>query len=65
LTAAFSQQGIKDVPSPDGSANIDWQQLQKASGNLANTVYRLNTVQGTSADNNENVRSRYLPIPFD
>ncbi|KAF8471555.1 hypothetical protein DFH94DRAFT_195409 [Russula ochroleuca] len=57
--AAFSEQNIKDVPSPDGAANIDWQQLQKVSGDLANTVYRLNTVQGTNADSGSDCNPSY------
>lgn len=64
LNAAYSQQGMIDVPSKDSSADIDWQQLRKASGTLPNTLYRLNTVQGTSADSTS-VRSRYVPILFD
>ena len=37
---------IQTAASPDGPNNIDWVELTKDSGDLANTVYRINTVQG-------------------
>ena len=39
-------QKIKSAPSPDGPENIDWAELKKTSGNLANQIYRVNTVKG-------------------
>ena len=36
----------EDAPSPDGSANIDWLELEHVSGELANAVYRVFTVLG-------------------
>ena len=39
-------QKFKDVPSPDGPADIDWVELKKLSGGLANLVYRVDTVKG-------------------
>jgi Protein of unknown function (DUF3455) len=39
-------QKIKNVPSPDGSQNVDWVELKKMSGDLANVIYRVDTVQG-------------------
>jgi Protein of unknown function (DUF3455) len=37
---------IADVQSPDGSDNIDWLELQKVSGELADNLYRVFTVKG-------------------
>jgi hypothetical protein len=37
---------IQTAASPDGDNNILWVELTKDSGELANTVYRVNTVQG-------------------
>ena len=37
---------IQSSPSPSGPENIDWVELTKDEGSLANTVYRINTVQG-------------------
>ncbi len=37
---------IADVPSPDGPDNIDWVELKKLSGDLADLVYRVDTVKG-------------------
>jgi hypothetical protein len=39
-------QKIKSIPSPDGPVNVDWTELKKSSGGLANLIYRVNTVQG-------------------
>ena len=36
----------KSAPSPDGPVNIDWVELKKLSGGLANLIYRVDTVQG-------------------
>ena len=36
---------LKGAPSPDGSENIDWVELTKVSGGLANFVYRVDTVK--------------------
>ena len=39
-------QKVKSVPSPDGPENVDWVELKKLSGGLANVIYRVDTVQG-------------------
>ena len=39
-------QKVKSAPSPDGSENIDWVELKKVSGDLANLIYRVDTVKG-------------------
>jgi uncharacterized protein DUF3455 len=39
-------QKIHDVPSPTSPSNVDWVELQKLSGGLANLVYRIETVSG-------------------
>jgi hypothetical protein len=44
--AIFFGKKIEDIPSPDGSENVDWLQLQKVSGELANTIYRVHTYKG-------------------
>lgn len=44
--AIFLGKKIGDVPSPDGSDSVDWLVLQNVAGQLANTVYRVNTVKG-------------------
>ncbi|KAH9992834.1 hypothetical protein BJV77DRAFT_1067556 [Russula vinacea] len=44
--AIFFGKKIGDIPSPDGSDNVDWLELQEVSGELANDVYRVNTVKG-------------------
>src|SRR6267154_3814360 len=42
---------VQTAPSPDGPDNIDWVELKKDSGGLANTVYRINTVKGQPPGN--------------
>jgi hypothetical protein len=37
---------FKSAPSPDGPENIDWVELKKVSGSLANKIYRVDTVKG-------------------
>jgi len=37
---------VKSAPSPDGPENVDWVELKKLSGGLANQVYRVDTVKG-------------------
>jgi len=44
--AIFFGQKIEGAPSPDGPENIDWVELKKLSGGLANLVYRVETVKG-------------------
>ena len=39
-------QKVKDVPSPNGPQNVDWLELKKVSGDLANLIYRVDTVKG-------------------
>jgi hypothetical protein len=39
-------QKVKSASSPDGPENIDWVELKKLSGGLANLVYRVDTVKG-------------------
>jgi Protein of unknown function (DUF3455) len=44
--AIIYAQKVKNVPSPDGPQNVDWVELKKMSGGLANLIYRVDTVQG-------------------
>jgi len=44
--AIFFGKKIADVPSPDGSLNVDWLALQNVSGQLSTMVYRIKTVKG-------------------
>lgn len=44
--AIFFGKKIADIPSPDGSANVDWLALQNVSGQLSTMVYRVKTVNG-------------------
>jgi hypothetical protein len=37
---------VQTAPSPDGPNNIPWVELKADSGQLADTIYRVNTVQG-------------------
>ncbi len=39
-------QKIHNVPSHDGPNNVDWVELKKLSGSLANLVYLIETVGG-------------------
>ena len=39
-------QKVENAPSPDGPENVDWVELKKLSGELANLVYRVDTVKG-------------------
>jgi hypothetical protein len=39
-------QKVKNAPSPNGPQNVDWLELKKLSGDLANLVYRVDTVKG-------------------
>jgi Protein of unknown function (DUF3455) len=44
--AIFYGKKIEDVQSPDGGDDIDWLELQKVSGELADKLYRVFTVKG-------------------
>ena len=44
-------QKVKSTPSPDGPLNIDWAELKKMSGGLANLIYRVDTVRGQPPPN--------------
>jgi hypothetical protein len=44
--AIIFAQKVKSAPSPNGPENIDWVELKKLSGGLANLVYRVDTVKG-------------------
>ncbi|KII95406.1 hypothetical protein PLICRDRAFT_48366 [Plicaturopsis crispa FD-325 SS-3] len=35
-----------DIPSPDGSANVDWLSINAVEGDLANEIFRIDTVGG-------------------
>ena len=35
-----------DIPSPDGSSNIDWQEMTGVSGQLATTIFQVSTQGG-------------------
>jgi hypothetical protein len=37
---------VKGIPSPEASYNVDWVELKKMSGGLANFIYVVDTVQG-------------------
>jgi Protein of unknown function (DUF3455) len=37
---------VKSAPSPNGPENVDWVELKKLSGGLANQVYRVDSVKG-------------------
>jgi len=37
---------VASAPSPGGSYNVDWAEFKKSSGNLANLVYQVDTVEG-------------------
>ena len=37
---------VQTAASPDGANNVAWVELKKDDGELANTVYRVDTVQG-------------------
>jgi hypothetical protein len=52
---------IEDVQSPDGSDNIDWLELQKVSGELADNLYRVFTVKGQPPASVSS--SRLVPLP--
>lgn len=43
-------QVVDIAPSPDGQ-NINWVELTRIGGELANTIYRINTVQGLPPPN--------------
>ena len=57
-SAIFVGKTTEDVPSPDGNVtNVDWLLLQAVSGGLANTVYRIKTVNGQPGPLNPSVSS--------
>jgi hypothetical protein len=60
--AIFFGKKIEDVPSPDGSDNVDWLVLQNVLGKLANTVYRVNTVKGQPPATVSS--SLHVPVPI-
>jgi hypothetical protein len=39
-----------DIPSPDGSSNIDWQEMTGVSGQLATTIFQVSTQGGEQVD---------------
>ena len=53
----------KAVPSPDGPDNVAWVELARDSGELANTVYRINTVKG-QPPSTVSPSVDWWPIPF-
>lgn len=44
--AIFFGKKVADIPSLDGTANVDWLALQNVSGQLSTMVYRVKTVKG-------------------
>lgn len=60
--AIFLGKKIGDIPSPDGSDNVDWLMLQNVLGQLANTVYRVDTVKGQPSATVST--SRRIPVPI-
>jgi hypothetical protein len=60
--AIFFGEKIEDIQSPNGTDNVDWLELQEVSGELANDVYRVNTVKGQPPASV--CSSRLVSIPF-
>jgi hypothetical protein len=60
--AIFFGKKIEDILSPDGTDNVDWVELQNVSGELANTVYRVKTVEGQPPATVSS--SRLVPVTF-
>jgi len=40
---------VGDLPAPTGTGDVDWLELSGKSGDLANTVFRINTAGGTAS----------------
>ncbi|KZV72710.1 hypothetical protein PENSPDRAFT_683451 [Peniophora sp. CONT] len=40
---------VGDIPAPTGPQDIDWLELNRTSGDLANQIFRVNTVAGTDS----------------
>jgi Protein of unknown function (DUF3455) len=59
--AIFFGKKIEDVSSPDGNNNVDWLELQETSGQLANYIFRVYTVQGQPPDSVSS--SLLVPLP--
>ncbi|KAF8496853.1 hypothetical protein F5888DRAFT_1703111 [Russula emetica] len=53
---------VETASSPDGPNNVPWLELKADSGQLAGTIYRLNTVQGQppgSCSSNSSISVKY------
>jgi hypothetical protein len=59
--AIFFGEKIEDVTSPGGVQNVDWLELQEVSGELADKVYRVDTVEGQPPPTVS--FSRLVPLP--
>ncbi len=58
-------QKVKGIPSPQGSYNVDWVELKKMSGGLANLIYRVDTVQGQPPSTVSSSPDLYLSCSID
>ena len=56
-------QKVKSTPSPDGPVDIDWVELKKVSGGLANLIYRVDTVQG-QPPSTVSSSTQFVPVLF-
>jgi len=58
---------VGDIPAPTGADDVDWLQLKKIEGQLANTVYRVDTKGGqppASVNGNVHIWSLTLVIHY-
>ncbi len=55
---------VKNAPSPDGPQNVDWVELKKLSGGLANQVYRVDSVSGQPPSVKVKLLSRFCACSF-
>ncbi len=53
---------VKSAPSPDGPTNVDWVELKKLSGGLANQVYRVDSVSGQPPSVNVSSSLDFVPV---
>jgi hypothetical protein len=55
---------VGDLPAPTGSKNIDWLQLKVVQGELADTVYRVDTYGGQPPASCTPGRDRTLSVKY-
>jgi hypothetical protein len=53
---------VNSVPSPDGTSDVAWLELAKVSGELANTIYRINTEGGQPAASVSSLSTGVYPV---